>query len=133
MYFPPINELILYGVFDRGVPNQERIVLKTQNYLNLAPYGLLLTAQQNNIATPLHDQFFWLGETVLDPNTWVFVYTGAGFPRMTKTLVTNEPAYVLHWNRANVIFHQASLLPTLIRIDAAVSGKVHTLPLLPNS
>jgi len=122
MIFPPTTELYMYGVFDRGIPNQERIVLKTQNYLNLAPYGLLLTSLQvNGMATPIPDQFFWFGETILDPHTWVYVYTGIGVHRMTKTLVTNEPAYVAHWNRSGVIFSQDFLQPTLIRIDAAVT------------
>jgi uncharacterized protein YodC (DUF2158 family) len=129
MYVNSINELILHGVFDRGVPNQERIVLRVQDNLNLAAYGLLLTVYQSNSYTPLPDQFFWFGETILDPDTWVFVYTGAGFPRMTKTSVTNEPAYVLHWNREHAVFHQDTLQPTLIRIDAATNGKTE-LPLL---
>lgn len=133
MIFPSIPELLLYGVFDRGIPNQERIVLRAQVYLNLAPYGLLLTAQQGNVGTPYMDQFFWFGETVLDPNTWVYVYTGAGIPRMTKTSITNEPAYVIHWNRADVIFTQDFLQPTLIRIGAAVNQHSDMSLLLPTS
>lgn len=133
MLFPPIPELLLYGAIDRGIPNQERIVLRTQVYLNLASYGLLLTAQQNNVGTPYPDNFFWFGETILDPNTWVYVYTGAGIPRMTKTLITNEPAYVIHWNRTGVIFTQAFVQPTLIRIGAAVNQHSDISLLLPTS
>ncbi len=122
MIFPPTPELYLHGAFERGIPNQERIVLRTQSHLNLACYGLLLTSiQANGLATPFQDQFFWFGETVLDPYTWVFVYTGMGVPRMTKTLEKNEAAYVIHWNRSGVIFTQSSIQPTLIRIDAAVT------------
>ena len=132
MYLLPIPELILYGAFDRGIKNQERIVLRTQTYLNLAPYGLLLTLQQGKTATPFIDQFFWFGETILDPETWVYVYTGVGLPRMTKTLGTNQPAYVIHWNRENVIFNQDLVNPTLIRIDAATNNSSDSSLLLPS-
>ncbi|MDO8989000.1 MAG: hypothetical protein Q7U91_05140 [Sideroxyarcus sp.] len=132
MQFGPINELILHGVFDRGVPNQERIVLKTQGHLNLAAFGLLVTAKQYGATFPLPDHFFWFGETLLDAGTWVYVYTGPGLTRMTQTMQTNEPAYVLHWNRDNVMFHQEALFPALIRIDAAAIDKTEFLPLLPN-
>jgi hypothetical protein len=132
MQFPLINELFMHGVFDRGIPNQERIVLRAQIPVNLAAFALILTVQQNNSAIPLADQFFWFGDIVLEANTWIFIYTGCGSSRITTTSITNEPAYVLHWNRGNVIFHQESLHPTLIRIDAATNIKNEVHPLLPN-
>ena len=130
MYLNPINELVMFGVFDRGESNKERIVFRVQSSLNLAAYGVVLTIHQGDNWTPLPDQFFWFGETLLDAGTWLYLYTGRGLPRMTTSLGTNEPAYVIHWNRETVIFKQDNLYPTLIRMDAACNAKSVFPPLL---
>ena len=53
------TELRILGVYDRGIPNKERIVLEALDSINLAQYGLLLAFQVPGYpAVPYQDHFF---------------------------------------------------------------------------
>ena len=48
-----ITELTLKGVYDRGVPNQERIVIISNETVNLGKYGLMIGVRSTgNTAFP---------------------------------------------------------------------------------
>lgn len=123
IYLPSIQELNLIAVVDRGVPNQERIVLRANANVNLAQYALILTYQPDNLSTPINDNFLWLSDMAIDAGTWIFVYTSPGQPRFTVTENTNEPAYILHWGRRNIVFSDPNLVPVLFQLGAMDSGK----------
>jgi hypothetical protein len=121
-----IPELHLVGVSSRGEPNRERVIIRnpSDNMVALGEFALLVgfkTAE--NIAVPLPDQFLWFGDELLGPRTWLFIYTGPGKPTSTRTVVTDEPARVLHWGRKHVMFDNESFVPLLIRLGGIVIDK----------
>ena len=114
------TELRIVGIYDRGVPNQERIVLKVNELLNLAQYGILIAFQiaPEGPATPYNDQFIWLTERIIKEGTVIFIYTGPGEFRETVVLGTDIPALVMHWGKQYTIFANSNVVPILCRIDA---------------
>ena len=113
------TELRILGVYDRGIPNKERIVLEALDSINLAQYGLLLAFQVPGYpAVPYQDHFFWLTEREVAPGTLVFIYTGPGEFRETIMPNTLTPVLVMHWGKMQTILANTTVVPTLIRIDA---------------
>ena len=132
MMVPPVFDLPLHAVENRGVSNQERIVLRTGGvHVDLAIYFLGLGYRPYDVAQPLPDALFWLGDVRLDPLTWIFVYTGPGQIRYTKTSGTNEPAYVLHWGRPYVVFFDNNIVPILMKCEGITVNRSVWLDALP--
>ena len=133
MIVADITEIALVGVFDRGVPNKERIVLVVQDGpLNLGQYGIMLGwAGDTCSAYPLRDNLYWFGDMVLPARTWLFLYTGAGRP--TKTTIWNgETGFVLHWGRPDTVMADSNMIPVLFRVDAVAVGETpQNLPQVP--
>ena len=123
MLLPPIAELTLLGVVDRNVPNQERIVLRPTEATNLAQFGLLIALRLENGSTiPLRDSFFWFGETVVSPPSWIVVFTGTGQAEELEIPETKQKVHVLYWGRAQTVFSYPLLVPILVRIDRVLVG-----------
>lgn len=121
MYIPDNEELKLINVSNAGKPNHEYITLHALAHVNLASYGLILGFRPKDIVVPLSNHFFWLGDTVIDKGTWVFIYTGSGSPRFTKTN-NGEPAYVMYWNNKTVLFNEDNIVPILFFMGSADLG-----------
>lgn len=115
----------LWGVFDRGVPNKERIVLhnRAEMSINTASYGLLVGLRHENLTTPLPNRFLWLGEAEIDPGTWMVVYTGPGTARVSQHPNTKEPVVITHWGSKTTMFEDQRLVPILFEIGQATIAK----------
>ncbi len=121
-----ISELVVQGVYDRGVPNQERILIRPTQPVNMGQYGIMIGSKDvvhQNSAYPFNDSLFWFGDGIVEPSNWIFVYTGPGTARKTK-MANQELAYVLHWGRTHTIFANSSIIPILFRVDAVNVGEV---------
>lgn len=125
-----VTEITVTGVFDRGVPNQERIVLYVNETLNLGQYGLMIGVRsQDGSAFPIRDNLFWFGDGFVKRGDWLFIYTGPGEPRATDLPNTEEHLYTLHWGRDRTILHNRDLVPILFRVDAVqVPQEIASLP-----
>ena len=122
MILPDVIDLQLVGVYDRGIPNQERIVIKTNSWVNMAEYGVMIgLLGQNNMAAPYFDNLFHFKEISVVPNTWVFLYTGPGKEIQSKT-PAGDPAFVFHWGKPDTIFAHSHVIPILFRIGAVQLG-----------
>lgn len=115
---PPIPELTLVSVVSPGEPNKENIVVYVNQATNLAKFGILLGYKTGQLTQPLINHFFWLTDVDVDAGTWIFIYTGSGTPRFTKTQGTEQPAYVLHWSQPNVLFSDQSIVPILFSMGS---------------
>ncbi len=119
MIVQPINELTVWGVFDPGKPNLERIIVHVEQTLNLGRYGLMLgICAANSSAFPMKDNLLWFGDGVAVAGNWIFVYTGPGQPRSEVSPETQERIISVHWGRNKTIFNSADLVPILFRVDA---------------
>jgi hypothetical protein len=129
---PPVIELTLAGVADSGVPNRERIILKSTQSVNIGQFGLLLAWKSGeNYVTPMADGFFWFGDQIIAPSTWVIVYTGSGTPQISKIPPNDEVACSVHWGRGMTIFNVPEIVPVLFRINEIIIGRHFHLPASP--
>jgi hypothetical protein len=125
-----LYELTVMGIYDRGVPNQERIVLRANQSLNLGQYGLMLGVRSaGNTAFPIQDNLLWFGDGLINTGDWVFVYTGPGVAKTTTLPNTQVRLYSIHWGRNTTILHHQDLVPILFRVDAVqILNEVTMLP-----
>jgi hypothetical protein len=115
-----LPEIRMVGVFERAVPNQERIVLQImQAGLNLGQFGIMLGVRTApGWAVPIRDNLFWFGDAQFNTGDWIFVYTGPGQPRVTQIPNDQGQLYTVHWNRKVTVFDSPEIVPILFRTDA---------------
>lgn len=109
--------LEIFGVYDRGVPNLERIVLRSTGQADLRSYYMMLGARvplSSDRILPLPDQCLWLGERVVAPNSWVFVYTGSGTDIVTTENHTKQPLQAIFWHKPSVVLSNPDVIPFLV-------------------
>jgi len=112
----------MFGVYDPGTPNLERVVLRANLEVGLSSYFLVTGWQLTpDRALPLNADSFWFGKTSVLAGTWVVVYTGRG--QQTFTTLGIEPCLVLHWNKPAVLFSVPQAIPVLIRADSVAIGR----------
>ena len=111
--------LSVVGIFDAGVANLERIVLRADQPVNLASYLLLiaLRGEAGGGSLPLRDNMLWLGNTSIEAGDWVYVYTAPGVAQ-TSTLPNNTDKVIsLYWGKSQTIFQAAHLTAALVKIE----------------
>ncbi len=119
MILNPVTEISVVGVFDRGIPNQERIVLHVNETVNLGQYGLMVGVRGGDgTAFPIRDNLFWFGDGFVNRDDWIFVYTGPGVPKATTLPNTQECLYSIHWGRTQTMLLDHDVVPILFRVDA---------------
>jgi hypothetical protein len=119
MILQDITELNVVGVYDRGVPGQERIVIRVGQTVNLGQYGVMLGIRgTDGAAFPVRDNLFWFGDGLVFEGDWLFIYTGPGQARATTVPNTSETLYSIHWGRPTTILNAKELVPILFRVDA---------------
>lgn len=116
--------LELFGVYDRGVPNLERIVLRANRAVALGGYFLILGIPTLNKEDmwPLPDQSLWLGTGQMDVAGWVFVFTGKGTPAVSQETHTKDPLQTLYWNKSEVALANEHVVPALVHLDGIEIG-----------
>ncbi|MGS1121755.1 hypothetical protein [Rhodanobacter sp. UC4436_H3] len=113
-----IEELQLFGVYDHGIPNLERIVIRVLQEVNLGDYGLMLGIRgHNGSAIPIRDNMLWFGHGSVQPGDWLFIYTAIGETKVTDVPNTGERIISLHWARPITVFNGPEFLPILFRFD----------------
>lgn len=133
-YIPPIYELQVLGVFDPGIPNRERIVLRPTQRVDLSAFGLIIGLPSGNDLVPLDDNFFWFGPRIVEPPSWIFLYTSPGEDQDTTLVQTGERSLILHWKRAVTVFRAdaQSPRPAIIRMGGFAGIPIHP-PMNPNA
>jgi len=123
----PLPELHLVGVADPGKPNLERIVIRPTQQLNLNGYGLAVGVSAGAAgASPIFDNCFWFPAIVVQPPSWVLIYTGPGEQRSSDW--QGEAVLNLHWQRKFTVFTLEFLVPVLFRVEGAAVGQLLTPP-----
>ncbi|ACT50263.1 hypothetical protein [Methylovorus glucosotrophus] len=134
------NGIEIFGVYDRGVPNKERVVLRVTQTLNLANYFLIVGLAHENNIWPFNDSFLWLTNIEVVGPAWVFIYTGKGTPRVELEMNTKQPLHALYWGKEKVIFDK-DISPALVSFGPVEIGNkpskdlsmVLTPPLFPTA
>jgi len=114
-----ITELSVFGAYDRGVPNQERIIIYANETVNLGQYGLMIGMRlADGTAFPLRDTLLWFGDGILNEGDWLLVYTGPGQARATELPNSQGMLYTVHWGRLQTFLNDQNFVPVLFRVDA---------------
>lgn len=121
MIVADIFELTIVGVYDRGVPNRERIVLAANQQVNMGQYGLMIGIRgPEATAVPIRDNLLWFGDGLVNKGDLIFAYTGPGAPRVTPVPNNPERLITVHWGRSTVFLGDENLVPILFRVDAVM-------------
>ena len=118
-------DLEIFGVYDRGIPNTERIVIRVNRPTNLAEYFVILGARGPfgmDIIFPMSDQSLWLGATTIDIPAWIFIFTGSGKNGLSLEKHTSEPLHTMYWNKKQVVLTHADIVPAIIHVDHVQIG-----------
>ena len=122
MNFSPLLSLSVIGVADPGVPNLERLVLRPSDTINTAAYGVIVGIRQpTGHAIPLRDSFFWFGEVIIRPPSWILLYTRPGQYGITKHTDGN-PVHSFFWNRDHTVFNLEETVPIVFEIGSLSIG-----------
>lgn len=123
MMFPPITSLTLLGVYDAGVSSRERILIRPTESVNLAQFGVLAALQlDNGQFMPLWDHYFWFGETLIEPPSWLVLFTCPGTPELKTDPKTGYPIQICYWQRKKTLFHVPKVFPILFQMNGVLIG-----------
>ena len=123
MILEPIHELMIIGVANPGSQNQERILIRPTQAVNLGSFGLCLgVIKANGMLVPLWDDFFWFGDIVVTAPSWIIVYTGPGLYQQSRLPDTAEEAHTFHWGKTFTVFGVEGIVPALFRFDGISIG-----------
>ena len=113
-----IAELQMVGVFDRGVPNKERVVLRANTVIDIGEFAVIVgvrTPPPADMIIPVRDHLFWFGTALVGANDWLFLYTGHGVPDRFPSATGPEQIYTSYWGHSETIFHDPQLIPAVVR------------------
>ena len=117
MPFAPVQSLRLIGVWDAGVPNRERVALRVLRRCDLENYALITGLRTNDGFVPEDSGAYWFDAMLVEPGTWVIVYTGRGQTRHSTMRGSGAPAIVLHWGATQTLFGPPLRRPALVHIN----------------
>ena len=93
-----LNELTVISILNRGLPNQESIAIRVNDSIDLGQYGIMLGMYSHlKLAMPFQDSLFWFGDGLVIKGDWIFVNTGDGQPRTSKTVDQQNNIYTVFW------------------------------------
>jgi len=119
-----LQELKLFPVADRGVPNQERVPIQVLKATDMGQFGLLVgISSYHKLATPVQDNLFWFGDGLVNAGDWILLYTGSGTPRADDwDTPPGSKVYSVHWGRPTTVFANSSVVPILFAVQGADVG-----------
>lgn len=124
MILPGVEDLLVRGVSDPGVPNSERVEIQVMESVDLSKFGVLLgLALADGTALPMPNRFFWFGALEIPAPSWIVLYTGPGTFRVEKDSESGWPIYIFHWDLPSVIFHSTNFVPILFELGAVTLGE----------
>jgi hypothetical protein len=116
-----IVELKILDVYDRGVPNRERIAVFANQAVDMGQFGLMIGVRgSGGSAVPIRDNLLWFGDGILDTGDVILVYTGPGEPRVSTLPNNRQKLITVHWGRLKVLFSDQNFVPILFRVDAVM-------------
>ena len=119
MILPGPIGLNIVGVYDRGVPNLERVVLRPKDNIELGRYFMFLARlDAPRLGVPIPEPYLWLGDETLGATHWVVVYTGPGERTWERHPDTGEAIRVLHWGHKVTVLNDPQVVPVLAEIGA---------------
>jgi hypothetical protein len=116
--------LSIAGIFDRGVPNKERIGLTVAVEANLSFYGLLLTSYAPGGQTISAGSIsaYWFPPGIVKPGDFVIIYTGAG-TNTTEQRQGGGTNYFFHWGLPRTVFEKSEVCAVLFELASWATSR----------
>jgi hypothetical protein len=114
-----ISELEIREVLNPGAPNTECVLIKPLQTVDIAPFAMCVGLRgANGGITPVRDAFFWFGEGAVQPDDWIFLFSGSG--KASREPIPDEAGHCIciYWGRPITLFHDNIFTPFLIRLDS---------------
>jgi hypothetical protein len=94
-------------------------VFKAQSAIDLGRYAVVLGVRylQTGNLVPIRDTMFWFGSGTVQPQDWVFLFTGSGQPRSTPNAEGNGQLHLVYWGKEHTVFHDPTTEPMIWRLD----------------
>ena len=127
-YLPTIPELDLLGVYDRGIANKERIVLRVVSALDIGAYLIILGwrgKDSGQHVTPLPNSMYWFGSGSLQANDWLFLYTGQGTAEKMPPSDKHGNLFINYWGKDKTVFNSAEVVPVLWRMNGITIDRIN--------
>jgi hypothetical protein len=130
---PRPTEFAVWGVYDAGVPNKERLVLRANAWFALNHFGICVarvvrldSGQEQHM--PLESPLFWFPVQWAQPLDWIVVYTGSGAQETVKS-TDGHPMHLFYWGQKVTMFKAGSqeIAPLVFRIVSFSAMPVHTV------
>ncbi len=120
IWFQTPSEIDFWGIYERGIPNSERIVFRPLIPIELGRYFVAVAVRQpdGQACASMFDNAFFFPDVVVEPPTWVIIYTGRGKSKVTIEPYTRDPVHALFWQRDVTIFNAPNLVAYIGRLDA---------------
>jgi hypothetical protein len=120
--FDAASGLAMVGVWNRGVPNRERVVLVATEQTNLGKYALVTARRTNQGYEPQADHFHWFQDQDLAVGVYVVVFTGSGQAGWTTLQGSGALTWVVHAGYPHVLYANTSIVPLLVEIGGISPG-----------
>lgn len=116
-------KLSVVGIFDKGVPNRERIQLVAHGDLSLAYYVLVLTNAVKLLGAQTEPKIrvgglvsYWFAGKEVKAGDVIVLYTGGGKDTESKTLLTGT-THILFWGLSQTFFNTPDARVVLMEIS----------------
>jgi hypothetical protein len=131
MIFPPIFHLSVLGVYDAGVPNRERLILRPTEPVNLVQFGVVVCVRTAGGVVPVTDNFFPFLEVEVTPPAWIVLFTCPGNYHMDSHPETGHLVHVFYWQRKQTIFAVPEAVPVVVQLSSVLVTARIGQPMLP--
>jgi hypothetical protein len=126
MNFPRPSEFAVSGVYDAGVPNMERIILRAASWVKLNDFGIFIVKSEGEALIPRESPLFWFPAIWVSPGDWLVLYTGSG---QHSTIHSTEgvPMHLFYWSQKTTLFRreEKDLFPVVMKMSAFAPIPVH--------
>jgi len=118
MILETLTELTISSISDRGIPNEEKMLIEVNQDTDMGKYCVLLGIDGGDgYIRPINDNLYWFGNGQVYKGDWIFLYTGQGEPRTTDIPNQLQKMYSLHWGRDFTLLNDVNIVPAIIRAD----------------
>jgi hypothetical protein len=100
-----MNRLTLVGIYERGIPNKERVAISVAVEVNLTFYALIISAYTPGRQGVLAGSrlAYWFNPLVVKPGDWVVLYSGTGV-NTTEKRTDGGTNHFFHWGLPNTVW-----------------------------
>jgi hypothetical protein len=112
-----MTNIKIQNIVDGGIPERERLVLKTVGPDNAGLYIVFLTSETSpGYVSSNPTKVYWFPDQELSMGDTIVLYTNQGTPSQ-KTNTDGTKIYFYHWGLQNTIWNDSADSAALLKIE----------------